>query len=306
MTPARARRTDSFFIVCALVSFFSLFAASTWAHPSSGIVVDRAGQVFFTDLARGLLKIDTRGMVTTVSKEGGHWLALDETGSFSRVNFAASPHWPRWFKRRTPAGVRPALITDGGSPLVIGPDGNLYFACDDERMIPGGLQIGRLSAAGQESLLNSDMRKVSEDLGGIKGLAFGPDGSLYATYPKAILKIRIDGKITTLANPVVVKDCELNVRKDLAPFLRGVAVDSRGMVYVAASGCGSVIKIAPDGQVTTVLKADKPWAPSGVAVHDGEVYVLEHVDPNSETHQAWPPRVRKLERGGKVRTLLTY
>ncbi len=140
--------------------------------------MDQKGHVFFADLTRGLMRIDTRGKVTTVHKEGGHWLALDKTGSFSREDFEKSKHWPRWFKRRTPADVRPSLITDAGSPLVLGQDGNIYFVCNDERMIPGGLQVGRLSPEGKETLLNPSLRQSSEELGGTKALALGPYGSL--------------------------------------------------------------------------------------------------------------------------------
>jgi len=56
-----------------------------------------------------------------------------------------------------------------------------------------------------------------------------------------------------------------------------LAVDSRGRVYLAATDCGCVIKIAIDGKITTVLKAEKPSAPSGVAVHNEDIYVLEHI-----------------------------
>src|SRR5262245_60870618 len=227
-------------LLILVISF--VFVSLSFAHPSSVIVVDRQGQVYFSDLSRGLLKIDGRGKVTMVHKEGGHWLALDQTGSFSRVFFEKSKHSPRWFKRRTPFNVKPTLIGDAGSPLVVGKDGNLYFACDDERMIPGGLQIGRLSPNGKETLLNPSLRQISEELGWIKGLAIGSDGSLYASYPKAVLKITMDGTITTLVNPVVVNDCELKVAAKDSPWLRGLAVSSRGIVYVAARGWGSVLK----------------------------------------------------------------
>jgi len=93
---------------------------------------------------------------------------LDAGGSFSKVDFEKSPHWPRWFKRRTPAGARPALISDGGSPLVVAPDGNLYYVCNDERMIPGGLLIARLTPDGKETLLTPAFRRTSDELGGIK------------------------------------------------------------------------------------------------------------------------------------------
>jgi hypothetical protein len=120
------------------------------------------------------------------------------------LNFEKSAHCPRWFKRRTAAGVRPALITDGGSPMAVAPDGNLYYVCNDEKRILGGLQI------------------------------------------------------------------------------------------------------APEGKVATVLKAESPWAPCGVALHGEDIYVLEHINPNSEAHEDWPPRVRKVGRDGQVTTLVSF
>jgi sugar lactone lactonase YvrE len=299
----RAFGTASCIAAVTLVAILSIPAS---AHPGSGIVVDEKGQVFFADLSRGLLKIDRQGKVTSAHKEGGHWLALDPEGIFSRVDFERSGHWPRWFKRRTPAGAKPTLITDGGSPLVVGRDGNLYYACDDERLIPGGLQIARLSPDGKEALLNPELRRIGVQFGGIKGLTFGVDGSLYASYPKAVVRITTDGRSTILANPVLVNDCDKDVPTgEEEPFLRGLAVDARGTVYVAATGCRCVVKIAPDGKVSTVLKAEPPWSPSGVAVHGDDVYVLEHINPISNSHEDWPPRVRRLRREGKVSTLVT-
>src|SRR5262249_41543919 len=137
-------------VLVASLSF--LVASDGLAHPSSGIVVDDQGQVFFADLSRGLHKIDAQGNVTSIHREGGHWLAIDPEGSFSQMQFALSDHWPRWLKRRTSEGIKPALISDGGSPLAVGRDGNLYYACDDEKMIPAGQQIGRLSPDGKLAL----------------------------------------------------------------------------------------------------------------------------------------------------------
>jgi DNA-binding beta-propeller fold protein YncE len=294
-------------ILLAVFAQSSLAAFTASAHPGSGIVVDQQGQVFFGDISRGLLKIDPQGKVTTVfPREGGHWLALDANGSFSTVDFEKSPHWPRWFKRRTPAGVRPALITDGGSPLVVAPDGNLYYVCNDERMIPGGLLIAQLTPDGKETLLSPAFRGTSDELGGIKGLAVGPDGSLYASYPKAILKFTLAGKISTILNPVVVPDCEKKSPSvEDAPSLRGLVVDERGVVYVAATGCRCVIKITPDSHVETILKAEPPWSPTGLALKEGDIFVLEYTVLNEAAHD-YLPRVRKLGQDGKVTTLTTF
>lgn len=287
--------------------FFGMAVTLAVAHPSAGIVVDDQGQVFFSDLSRGLWKIDARGKLSQVHQEGNHYLALDAQGSFAQAEFEKSSHWPRWFKRRTLAGARPALIGDGGSPIVVGPDGNLYYVCGDEQMNPGGLQIARLTPGGKEMLLNPEMVRIAKELGGLKGLAIGPNRLLYATTLKAVLKITLDGKVTTVVNPLVVADSEPRVPVGDTPLLYGLAVDERGVIYVAASGCGCTVKITPTGEVTTMLKTEKPWVPSGVTVRDGDVYVLEHIwDPKSVVDEPWPPRVRKLQRDGRITTLVDF
>lgn len=299
-------RTAIFRAAITAASFLAATGAAL-GHPSSGIVVDQQGNVYFSDLSRGLLKIDPQGQVTTVSDEGGHWLAWDAQGSFSQVDFEASPHWPRWFKRRTLRGARPALITDGGSPLVVAPDGNLYYVCNNERMIPGGLQLARLTPTGETTLVSPELHRIAEKKGGIKGAAVGPDGAIFISYPQAVLKVALDGTFTRVLDPVVAPDCDKHPPSiQDAPGLRGLAVDARGVVYVAATGCRCVLKITPDAQVATVLKAESPWAPCGVAVQGDDLYVLEHINPNSATHEDWPPRVRRVGKDGKVTTLATF
>jgi sugar lactone lactonase YvrE len=170
-------------------------------------------------------------------------------------------------------------------------------------MIPGGLLIARLAPDGKETLLNPAFRRASDELGGIKGLAIGPDGSLYASYPKAILRFALDGKVTTMLNPVVVADCDKDqASSEDAPFLRGLAVDSHGIVYVAATGCRCVIKITPDGQVETILKAEAPWSPTGVTLRGSDVFILEYNVIDDKAHK-YLPRVRRLGNDGKVKIL---
>src|SRR4030095_16341404 len=165
------------------------------AHPGSGIVIDSQGNVFVSDINRGLLRFGDDGTATAVLKVAGHWITVDTTGKFERMDFEKSDHWPRWFKHRAPPGAGLALISDGGSPLVIHSDGNLYYACEDARMIPGGLQIARLSPNGSLALISPQMRARVNELGGIKGLASGPDDSIYATCPSAVVRVKRDSTI---------------------------------------------------------------------------------------------------------------
>ena len=80
-------------------------------------------------------------------------------------------------------------------------------------------------------------------------------------------------------------------------------MDAAGTVYAAATSCHRLLKIAPDGKVDTVLKAERPWSPTGVALHGEDVYSLEYTNANGGPDEGWLPRVRKLGRDGKVTTL---
>src|SRR5436189_4839363 len=105
--------------------------------------------------------------------------------------------------------------------------------------------------------------------------------------------------------PYCATGCSITLATML-PSLRGLAVDEDGTVFAAGVGCRAVVKISSDGKkIETVLKAERPWSPTGVAVHRGEVYVLEYTNANGSSNEGWRPRVRKLGRDGQVTTLAT-
>src|SRR5437588_480642 len=121
--------------VTSLVLFatYVLFPPAGMAHPSSGIVVDQRGDVYFTDNGDGadiLWKIDAQGQVTQFHKGGWHWLALDTRGRYAGSDFRA------WFEKRiapnfgrVPLGDgKSALIQTDGVPFVFDRDGMLCFA----------------------------------------------------------------------------------------------------------------------------------------------------------------------------------
>src|SRR5262249_36845235 len=180
--------TTSRFVACSLLAWstLGLTARDALGHPSSGIVVDANGEVFFQDaVGWAIWKIDSRGRLSKYfDRMGGHWMALDAEGRFSR---ATLPH----FQRITPDGERPALVVaDGGSPIAVSRDGNLYYLCGFSRtqpMDPGGPLIGRMSPEGKLTVLAPGLKQTVEKLSGITGLAAGPEGQLYAACPRAVL-----------------------------------------------------------------------------------------------------------------------
>jgi len=269
------------------------------AHPGSGIVVDKYGQVYFTDTGKGVWKIDANGKLTYLPASKFHWMTIDVIGYFAK----SPKNFGEYFERVTPQTNKPALIMCSDFPLAVGKDGNIYYA----NTRPGSTKIIRRTPDGKESVLTSN--KIFEF---ISGIAAGADGSLYITEASnananTIRKITMDGTVSTIAT--YVGKSSKNLPLETVPsYCRGLAVDSTGTIYVAATGSRSVLKITPQGKVTTILQSTSPWAPTGVAVFHGEVYVLEWHDvtpENLEVRSAWIPKVRKIGLDGKVTTLAT-
>lgn len=276
-----------------------LFGTKASAHPGSGIVINKKGEIFFTDTGQGVWKIDKQGKLTYLPSSRFHWLTLDEIGNFAE----STKNFGEWFEKVTPQSSKSVLIMCSDFPLVVGKDGNIYYA--DTR--PSSTKIIRRTPDGKESVLASN--KIFEF---ISGIATGADGSLYITEASnananTIRKITMNGTISIIATFVGKSGNDLPL-ETVPSYCRGLAVDSMGTIYVAATGSRSVLKITPQGEVTTILQTTSFWTPTGVAVFHGEVYVLEWHDvthENLEVRSAWIPRVRKIGLDGKITTLAT-
>ena len=290
-------KTEATIIITTLVTL--AVADSALAHPGSGIGVDREGQVYFTQTnGKGTWKVSRKGELTLISDVRHHWLDMDLEGHFSRSNL-------KDFQRITPDGARPTILLNGDFPFTVNRDGNIYYAL----WKPGRLEINRQSPDGKISEMRLD-GQTNGTIGGVTGIASGPDGSLFVTDGSMLLKVAMPGKVSTLVQKAMVSDCPDDLPKPhlrgvpAGPFLRGLAVDFEGNVYAAANRCRAVLKITPDGKVTTILRATAPWSPTGVAVADGVVYVQEYDFPEAGPQQyEQRPRVRRIGRDGKVTTL---
>ena len=281
---------------CVLLVLLAILASTASAHPGSGIVIDKEGQIFFTDTGHGVWKVDAKGELTDLRTSRFHWMDMDNAGRFA--DFERS--FGEWFERATPKGPKPCLVQCSDFPLTFGRDGHLYYA--DTRK--GAGRIVRRTPEGRETILARDPALESID-----GITCGPDGSLYVTQntggkETAIRKITMDGAISTIASGFAGKEPVKDPPAETpAAYCRGLAVDAAGNVYVAATGNRRVLKITPQGQVSTILESASPWQPTGVALMNGDVYVLEWREPAAsrlEEREAWIPRVRKIARDGTV------
>jgi hypothetical protein len=290
-----------------LLAAIPLVAARADAHAPSAIVVDDEGQVFFTDAEEGVYRINGSCGRTRVSPEAMHWMALDRKGAFAN----ASDTFGEWFYRVTPKGKRPTLISCSDFPCAIGADGNLYFA----KM--HGLAIVRRTPDGEErTIIDADDYGLGPGAWGVNGMTCARDGTIYlvaldsvnkqeGTGEHILFAISPTGEIDEVTrNFVHVQLADGQEYSEARPqYCRGMATDDAGNIYVAVTGSRCVIKVDKDGKTTEVLRAEHPWSPTGVDVHEGSVYVLEYNDELPVERRKWPLRVRKL-RDGQLSTLV--
>lgn len=121
----------------------------------------------------------------------------------------------------------------------------------------------------------------------------------------AILKVGMDGSITPVVERPEIKDCDANPPPDGLPGFQGLALSTDGTVFAAATGCRTVVKILPQGIVETVVKSERPWSPTAVAIHEQDLYILEWTNPNGGPEAGWRPRVRTISHDGTVKVLIT-
>jgi sugar lactone lactonase YvrE len=214
-------------------------------------------------------------------------MALDEARTFANAQLPTTPGSEMRFVD--------GLILSSDFPSAIGRDRALYFA------LLGG--DGRLRL--MRFLPTGAMTPFATLPGGIQwinGIAAAPDGSLYYTESRAVRRVDAKGVLTTIAEAVMAADCARIPTDDPQPlpYLRGLAVAPSGDLFVAASGCGAVLKITPRGEVTTILRTESPWSPTAVAVSGKTVYVLEYLHTASDNRREWLPRVRKISSDGRT------
>jgi hypothetical protein len=73
--------------------------------------------------------------------------------------------------------------------------------------------------------------------------------------------------------------------------------------FVADYGNRRVLKITPYNQITTVIRTEESWFPTGVAVSGGGLYILE--ESHTPAYKPIGTRVRKLSPDGSVAVLAT-
>ena len=237
--------------------------------------------------------VNAAGTLVDLGGPAFHWMTLDFDNRFTRLRAQGGS-----FEFVTKPIAGGTLILSSDFPIALGND-LLYFAPDTTKA--PSLRAMRLTGDGR----SEPAAVVETRVHSVNGLAHRQDG-FYFTEDAAVKKLMPNGSVSVIAEKVMPAECSADRVPDTSvPYLRGLAVGDNGNVYVAATGCRVVARIDRRGAVTTVLRAESPWAPTAVALHCNGIYVLEYLHTPGDDRRQWLPRVRKVDARGQVSTIAT-
>jgi sugar lactone lactonase YvrE len=175
------------------------------------------------------------------------------------------------------AGFRdgPAAEAQFNSPsgLAVAADGSLYIADTGNHAIRRIAPDGQVSTiAGGQALGYRDGSGTEAQFNGPIGVAIDPAGRVIVAdaYNDRIRAIALDGTVVTLAGSGRRGSLDGPANEAQFDTPSGVAVDTRGTVFVADTGNNLVRQISPDGTVSTV-GPPPPYGfvrPIGIAVDE--------------------------------------
>ena len=285
-----------------------LFSIPCHSHPSWGIVVDRHGQVYFSDATHNAIwRVDTLGRLSRlVSGKHAHDLFMDAKGFLYAEHVEYLVYAKRWRSslwRISVGGNMTEVFPPSMSgkkfwyPFTFDSSGILY-ACFLDSASKESSPLMKRYTDGTISTWNlKDSSGDAVSTSNVGAMAWGPDGALYATSSNKVLRITKDGIVAVVASGLGLK----KYPGMPAAGLWGLAVDARKNIYVADYGARRILKITTDGTITTLLNSDSPWSPTGVTISSDDVYILE--DGFTSPKKVSGPRVRKVTKNGTISIL---
>lgn len=307
----------SFTATTATLALLLLAFTFANAHPPTGIVVDKRGRIYFSDLET-VWKLGPGGRLVVfragVAGRHVHELFIDGDGNVYGSDISYEPATKKYTGsvwKMSSSGTltwlqEPSDNAPAGMSNWIDPSGNMYSIDQNNHTKTRTLLVRRTPDGTVTTLAggaygHADGQGGSAKFSSVGGMTFGPDGNIYLTDGAAVRRVTLDGKVTTVARNLDFTTPE-DQKQDGG--LTGLAVDANGNIHVADTGRRRLLKVKPDGKVEVVYRAGPPFFPNGVAVGaDGSIYVLEFgmTPPNINSG----PRVRKISPDGKNVVLVT-
>jgi len=281
-------------VIWTLILLF--LASPLTAHPGVGIVMDRKGNVYYTDLSQ-VWRITPSGQRSVVVPGvHTHELTLDTAGNLfgehTWYEGDATKKWGHYVWRLSPDGNVSRVIpaTEGflqNYSFVRDGRGTMYLAEGDPRtVIRKRMADGRILSHAKGPFRN------------IRWMHATADGTLFLIDSGDLRRVAPDGTVKTVSPGLAAKSvAQFSVQDH--HIVMGVWTDTRGNAYAAVYGGRVVKKITPGGAVSIAARSAPPWSPTGgLIAPDGSLWLLEYSIQNTA-------RVRRIAPDGRVAHLVT-
>jgi streptogramin lyase len=249
---------------------FLLVSINCSAHPPWGIVVDDAGNIYFTDIQHNGMGTfwkftKDRKLVALRKDFHAHNVSLDRHGNL----YSAHGEGNHYMIRISPNGKIDTLVNTEnlnkffGGNATVSPNGQVYFGIEK--------YIWLYNRNGTRNKVNK------EPLGWNQAVMVDENEHVYASdIDKGngqLTKFTPTGKTTVLADNLITKlDRPRDKHNDI---LLGMAKDSKGFVYICETAGNRIVKIGDNKQMETFYTSEKGWMPSALYFKNGTTYILE-------------------------------
>ena len=259
-----------------------LVALPAQAHEGWGIVVDARGWVYFTDIpANTVWRIRADGRQEKIATGlHSHALVLGSNDEIFGTHPDLTARLRSVWRFTDVSGLQHVIGPSTGLPLglqsfIRDSTGNVFSMevwnpTSQRQSLLRRKPSGDVSAVAGGALGYADGRGADARFLGVDGIAWTSDGALHVTDGPYLRRVTIDGQVTTLGGGA------LTTRR-WGEDLLGVAVDQNGNSYMADFSGRRILRLSRSGAVRTVLRTGSLWAPTGVAVTDNDLLVLEHL-----------------------------
>jgi hypothetical protein len=296
---------------------FSSSSRSLEAHPWGGLVIDNNGNVYFT-FTCPIVDDHHYACVWKIDREGNMQQVLKSKYSPSDLILSRSPN--RYILAAERSGQSPSYrnllweIQSEATPQAFPVDNfskafhvQAYAVANDSSLIFA--REDRLFELQKNALVNEI--DLGRTINRINLVAINVHGTLYIVADNALYK-KSDAGFELIAASLKDDNPE-DIPFRGANILFDMCVDDSGNVFLAYYGNRRVLKVDPDGVISTVLVSERPWSPSGLDLYEGELYVLESTIGDGAWWKFWNreddeliPRVRKLGKDGTISTVFEY